>query len=137
MKDEPKTWAGLRELIDHGIPAVIVPYDDMPRDIPQWLADSTLRLNAKADACASFFAKHKRWQKSHGDLRIMLFLRSIFAAEAFLSRQIRASPHPESGTACRFLEHFLTSGWYHEWERWSQLHFGVSWNLPFDPWSLN
>ncbi|MFH0878572.1 MAG: hypothetical protein V2A34_02555 [Lentisphaerota bacterium] len=132
---EPKSWEELFFLVASGIPSVRVAMEDMPKDVMKWLQDSTLELNAKADGCAAFFVKYGHWEKAEGDLRIMLFLRSIFACEAFHSRKNRAYHGPESHKTDLFLEHFLTAGWYHEWHGWAHLHFSGEWNLPFDPWN--
>ena len=137
MNPPSQSWADLKNIILTNLNDIMIPYDDMPSDIPDWLGKSSLSLNTKADGCVEFFVKYRRWQGVEGELRTMLFLRSIFAAEAFLSRESRAYPHPEYGTEQTYVEHMLSSGWYHEWHGWAHLHFSGSWDLPFNPWELN
>ena len=92
MKQLPETWADLFQHIISSLPAILIPYDELPDDIPQWLANSPLSLHTLADGCTDFFVKYSHWQSVDGDLIILLFLRAIFAAEAFYSRDKRAYP---------------------------------------------
>jgi hypothetical protein len=67
----------------------------------------------------------------------MCFMRLLFAAEALLSRSSRATDHPGEDSL-RYLEHYLSTGWYHEARRWAQIRFGQKdWVLAVDPWQAN
>jgi len=109
----------------------------MPPDVAAWIARSPLQLHADADALCERFATKRTWPKTDGDLRTVLFLRSLFAAEQFLSRSSRDYQERRHSTPAQWLSHFLVAGWYHDWRPWAQFHFGTTWSFPFDPWKLN
>lgn len=132
--DREFSWLELYAIVWNSLPEIMVQRTEMPENPVAWVAGSTLRLNAEADGLVAHFIEHGRWPRVDGDVRIMLFLRSLFAAELLHSRASRAYPGPAQQTGMTHLRSSLESTWYHEWPAWVLLRFGGRWELPHEPW---
>ncbi len=127
-------WYALYGHTCRRIRQILVPFNELPDDVPAWVSTTTAQENDVADKAILDLINDRAWPTLDARTRLMILLRLLYAAEYFLARHLAGREPPPAELTGKVFLLVTTDGWYRDWRSWTKVHFGENWNLPFDPW---